>query len=161
MKFLNRNGELGNQIMSLLYIFLMLVIFIGLTAGIFIYFGAEYQFKQVDADLMYLKIVKCIREKPIDSIVNDFYSICGINKEVTQEFFRVKICLHKDETDNCIIEESSDKVKFVEGSDFQSCELIGVKDNTNFPRCAKGIIEVNKVQYEVIAGSRQELRRAG
>jgi len=109
---------------------------------------------------MYLKIVKCIREKPIDTIVNDFYSTCGINRNVTKEFFRVKICLHEEEQDNCISDEGAPKVKFFEGSDFQSCELIGVKDNTNFPRCAKGIIEVNKVQYEVIAGSRQELRRA-
>jgi len=153
---LNRKGDTGNQLISLTYIFLMVIIAFGITAGISIFFGAEYQFKQVDSDSLYLKVVKCMRENPVDdALFNDFYSKCGINKDVVGNYSKIKICASSD---NCVGEES-DKVKFVIGSDFQSCDFSGVKGNNNFAQCTKGVIESKGVSYQIITGSKQVLRR--
>jgi len=153
---LNRKGETGNQMISLYYIFLMIVIAVGLTAGIVLFFGGEYQFKQIDADEMYLKIANCLRDNSPEEVFKSFYSVCGINENVSKEYFRIKIC---SGSDSCMNEEEKSRVMFVLGSDFQSCELAGAKGNTNFPRCAKGMVDSNGVRYEIIAGSRQILRR--
>ena len=154
---MNKKGETGNQLMSVLYIFLMVIVAFGLTAGIFIFFGAEYQFKQVDADSLYVKIVKCLRENPVDEgLFIEFYTKCGINKEVIGNYSKIKICV---DSGDCIAEES-DKVLFLVGSDFQSCEFLGVKGNDHFARCTKGIFEKNGIKYDIIVGANQLLRRS-
>jgi hypothetical protein len=152
---LNKKGETGNQLISLTYIFLMVIIAFGITAGISIFFGAEYQFKQVDSDSLYLKVVKCIREND-DTLFNDFYSKCGINKDVVGNYSKIKIC---SGSENCVAEADSQKIKFIIGGDFQSCDFSGIKGNNNFARCTKGVVETNGNSYQIITGSRQVLRR--
>jgi len=155
---MNRKGDTGNQLISLTYIFLMVLIAFGITAGIFIFFGAEYQFKQVDSDSLNLKVVNCLRENPVDDgLFKDFYSKCGINKDVVGNYSKIKICVGSE---NCAGEES-DKVKFVVGSDFQSCEFLGVGGNNNFAKCTKNVVEFKGSSYQIVTGSNQILRRVG
>jgi len=151
---LNNKGDTGNQMMSLFYVFLMLVVAVGLSTGIFIFFGAEYQFKQIDADEMYLKVSDCVLQNSLGEIGNNFYSVCGINKPVAEKYFRVKICVNGNS--DCVVSDSS---LFVLGSDFQSCVLKGIKDNSNFPRCVNGFVKKGSDNVEIIAGSQQKIRR--
>jgi len=144
---------MGSYFMYFIFFFLMALIWVGLTAGTYMFFGSEYEFRQIDANILNYKISKCIIENEILWKNNEeFYDKCRINNEsILANSLIFRICRNSGD---CIV-ESGDKVLMQVGGNFQSCRFEGVKGNDAFPKCAENKFEKEGDMYWVIAGSNQ------
>ena len=140
----------GEQIMVFVFFFIVLIIVLGITAGIYIFFGSEYEFKKVDADILALGISQCIKNNQIDfsqdeeQLREEFYNNCRFNKEVIEEYFvyqisindEPKLSLKASQTD-CALGEKSEK----------------------YPRCTSVNFSHNSQKFIILAGSQQSARK--
>jgi hypothetical protein len=93
---LNRKAQAGDQLMVFWFIFLMVILAGGIIAGIYIFFGSEYDFRKVDAQVLNYRVQKCLSENEINwsgtqELNDDFYQKCRLNKEVINETLFVLI----------------------------------------------------------------------
>ena len=88
---------------------------------------------------------------------DNFYELCGINREVVEnKMFVLKICENMD-TSECII---SEEALVSAGQSFQiECVLIGGEQNRAFPKCVSSNIHLNGRDFTIITGSKQKIRR--
>ncbi len=151
----NRRGQLGNQMMIFPFLFLIFIISVGIVAGVYLFFGAGYDFREVDAELLNYKVRKCIVEGEIGAeFWSDFFEKCGIDEVVMLENDLIlRIC-----EGDCAIGGDA-KVQI--GGNFQACRFKGVKENDAFPRCVDESVSKNGVEYSVIAGSNQVAKKRG
>jgi len=148
----NKKADLGDHLMIFGFLFLVVVIAFGLMAGVYIYFGAEYDFRQVEADVLNYKIRECILSSEIDwNSADDFYDRCGFDKSVLEENNKIKVCKG---VGDCI----SGASVFVLGSGFQECGFEAAEENKNFPRCSIRSLKKEGDSYEIITAGSQ-LRR--
>lgn len=149
---MNKKSETGNQIMFFTFLFLLVIIGVGIVTGTFIYFGDEYDTREIDAEILNYKIRNCIANRELNK--DSFYQECVINESSISRYSLIlKVCV---DSSDCAREENP----FVEnGRNFQACNFIGAKENRNFPKCVKRTLEINGKRYEIITGSNQFSRR--
>lgn len=161
---MNKKGLLGEQLMIFPFLFFLVIIGVGIVGGVLLFFGGEYDYRSVDASVLNYKIRECLVEEDIDfslegeDFEKDIYEKCLIDKNALVShnlFFR--ICR---DSENCFLD---DNPLISMGSNYQSCEFEGVKDNNAFPKCKKGSVFVEGMRYDVISGSNQKAigRRMG
>jgi hypothetical protein len=144
VKLKNKRAQLGDQVMIIPFLFLLIVIGIGITAGVYLFYGAEYDFRQVQADILNFRVKNCVLDKEIDfSSETDFFEKCGI-------FFGVQ----KKEV---LIEISSDGERIFGWGDETACLLSGKNDE--YPKCKITEFEKNEKTFKVLTGSNQFSRR--
>ncbi len=147
--FINRRGEVGSQVLFFEFLFLLIIVSIGIIAGITLFFGSEYEFRHVDAGILNLRIRECLRETEIDwSINGDLYVKCRLNREIVERDYTLEI-ENLDLKDIVIVNKAP-----------ENCKFEGGKSNDNFPKCvekeSKGI---NGEKYRVLTGSNQKIKK--
>lgn len=143
---MNRRGDTGNQVMFVVYLFLLVMISGGIVIGNLMFFGSGYDGRQLDADVLNYKVRECIRQNVLTDIKNDFYGVCHFRKDVLgEEKYKVNIC-----EGECV----GDSPGIISvGSNFASCKLTGKGEE--YPKCTISHIMKDGKSYEVISGSSQ------
>jgi hypothetical protein len=158
MKMRNRKGQLGEQILVFPFFFFLVVIGVGIVAGMLLYFGEGYDFRSIDAEVLNYRIRECLMDGKLDlnslsgeEIKNQIFEKCGMNKKVLGEKrFVIEI------------KRASDGKVIYEFGSSENC-LLNVKENRAFPICKEGEVDINGERYEIMTGSNQEKigRRVG
>ncbi|MEK6855624.1 MAG: hypothetical protein AABX66_00530 [Nanoarchaeota archaeon] len=153
--FNNRRGSaVGEQIMSIWFVLLLIILVAGFSVGIIMYFGQSYDFRGAEAGILNYKIRQCLFFNNIDfSNSNEFFSVCQLNKIVLEDNFNeTKIAIRICDGD-C----SNGKVVYQLGSDFSSCDFIG--KNTKYMQCNHKSVNNGKKVFDVIVGSNHQARK--
>jgi len=149
-----RASTTGEQVMGIWFILLLVLIAGGLSVGILIYFGGDYDFRQAEAGILNYKIRQCLFYNSIDfSNEKGFYSSCGLSEKVLVGDFNstkiaIKIC--KDNCDN-------GEVLYQLGSDFESCDFAG--KGSSYMKCEHKKVTTSEGVFDVIVGSNHLVRR--
>lgn len=152
IKIIGKRGELGDQVMLIVFIFLLVLISVGVVSGVLIFFGSEYDFRAVSSEVLNYNIRDCLNREGIDSnFFGNLYVKCGLNEKVINSSYIIKICA---DSKDCI---SDAEPKFVYGDAVQ-CGLRGTFSNVNYPRCTIKEIKNDGIIYSVIVGSKQTRR---
>ncbi len=143
----NKKAQLGDMTMFLAFLTLLIIIGGGIAAGVYIFFGSGYDFRQVDADILNYKIRTCLINSELDetNFKEDLYQTCKLNKNITEEVLVLRI---KKETKTLISLNNP-----------QGCLLEGAKENKAFPKCTESILTKNQITYTILTGSNQKSRR--
>ena len=150
---MNRGGQAGEQIMIFPFIFLLIIIGVGIVGGVVIFFGAEYDVRQIDADILNYKIRECISNGKVD--FDDFYKNCRISESaIVENNLIFKICLGDGD---CVQDDGIIGV----WSNLETCRFEGVKENDAFPKCSKSEVEKDGKSYKIITGSNQFSKKRG
>lgn len=133
---MNKKANTGNQIMIFPFLFLLLIIGLGLITGIYIFFGSTYEFRQIDTNILNYKIKSCLSNNDIDfSNPENFFTTCKLNKNITQEYFIIYI-----QQDSKTIYDYGDEV---------ACDLSAKSEK--YPKCTDSTLD----QYSIRTGSNQ------
>jgi hypothetical protein len=144
---MNKQGKEGGEaVMFPVFLFILIIIGVGIVAGVFIFFGGDIDYRVSDASLLYTKVARCLSQADLSSkSFDDLYSICGISEKVLK--------------DNRFVLQIYDSGNvYLKTGDIVQCEL---QDRSQaYPRCISGIIyaTLNKqhVFLNITAGSNQE-----
>lgn len=147
---MNRKGEAGSMLMIVVFLFLLIMISGGIVAGTYMFFGTGYEVRQLDADVLNYKIKECIEKNWILEVVDNFYEVCGLNKEVLEEEgYKINIC-------EGICSGNLPGIISL-GSNFEVCKFTGKGEG--YPKCAISNVVKEGKNYEIIIASSQMPRR--
>lgn len=133
---MNRRGSGGEMLAFFMFIFLLGIVGASIAWGVNSYFKGEYDFRYEEARLLNLDVKDCLEKNDFFSEGFDFYSACGINKDIKGLFVLVK---------------SSDREFLIGVRDFETqCQLSA--KNFNYPRCFSSEL-VKGEDYTIITGS--------
>ncbi len=99
---MNKRG--GEKIMSVWWFFVLVIVGVGITSGVLLFYSADVNVKQTEADILYDKIAECIFENGflIDEFLkNDFdiFETCDLNKGIIDGgdfYFKISTDIRKD-----------------------------------------------------------------
>jgi hypothetical protein len=145
----HKKAVAGSGTMIFLFFIVVFVIFAAISAGLYMFYGAEYDFRQIDASLLNYKIKTCLEENDIsftgkEQFESDLYATCNINKEVIEEnnFF--------------ILINSSEGYTFVTGrGNPTECALS--EKNKEFLKCKYSTLNKNSQKIFIQTGSNQKI----
>lgn len=142
---MNNKATLGPQVMVFLFILNLLIITGGIVFGVTSFFTQDYDFREIDANLLNTKITECLAKENmnLENIPNEIYKLCKINKEVTDEYFFIYI-----KKDGSVVFESGP-------GDETQCAL--AEKNKNFHFCVSS--EISEKKLYIQTGSSQNSRR--
>ncbi|MBI2451661.1 hypothetical protein HYV50_01120 [Candidatus Pacearchaeota archaeon] len=156
MEIENKKAQLGSQMMIFAFIFLLLIAGIGIVTGIYIFFSSEYDFRQIDAEILNYGVNSCLQKKEINfnvppqELENEILKKCALHKTVTDNYFLISI---KNEADNKIL------LKLGKGDETR-CGL--AEKNTQFPKCTNSTVTLkinnNQQTLLILTGSNQNSR---
>lgn len=144
----NKKALLGNQLMIFVFIIILIIIAVSIVTGVSMYYGKEYDFRKVDAQLLNYKITRCLAENEIDfslpfeKLENEIFTLCDLNKQVIEDNFYIKISVNGE-------------LKFKE-KDADVCALSD--KNENFPVCIETESQINSKTFTVLTGSSQRTK---
>ena len=154
MWFRNKIG--GEKLLSIWWLFIITMVGIGIVWGVSMFYSAEIDVREVEAEILMDRISDCFFEQGmlIDNLLeNDFdiFQECKLNKKVIDSAFYFKISV-LDESQN-VIKEISGKIKE------SACTLT----NSEKKGCVskeRGIIyeqenEIKKARLEILTASNQ------
>src|SRR3989338_4815538 len=126
----NRRAETGSQVLFFEFLFLLIVVSIGIITGVTLFFGSEYEFRYVDASVLNFKIRECLINNEIDWNVNgDLYVKCGLSREIVERDYTLEI------------EKLNDKKIVIVNKAPENCKFERGKSKDNFPKCLESKIE--------------------
>jgi len=137
-----------HEILSLILWFGLLlgIILISVVGGLIIFFGQEYDFRQIDASILNGRISECIKQNPSiieeeSILLNEFLKKCRIDGTIGERDFLIQI-----------IKNNKEIIKIGKG-DITQCLL--ADKNKNFPRCSTSSQKINGQDIQIITGSNQ------
>lgn len=152
---MNKKASADSWIMFGWFLFLVIVMCIGIVVQIESFFGKGYDSRQIEAALLNAKIQNCIAENEItwgesrESISKQIFEKCSLNKEIIENSFLLMINL-----------ENENKIKIGRG-DETACALSD--KNNNYPKCEikKIFRKINDEQktLTIITGSSQRAQQ--
>jgi len=143
----NKKGALGNQTMIFSWILLIVIIAGSIVAGVYLFFGATYDFRPIDATILNSKVSECLREYLTEpNSQENFLELCNLNEKVINNTFLI-IIKNLD---------SGDVLKYGRG-DLTQCALSD--KNKAFPICKNSTQTINSEKYLIITGSHQKIKR--
>jgi len=155
----NRKGVLGDATMFSVFFFIILIIGGGIVGGVLIFYGGEYEFKGVEAEVLSYSVKTCLVEKGVDELKNDFYGVCKINEEVFLRGNKARICKDISE-DGCLEARSTDSgVEFSTDGDFVICRLEGAEENEDYGKCDIEEIRLGDEKYLIVSISEREIKK--
>lgn len=150
---MNKKGGLGDEISVVYFILLFVIIGLGLTWGVYSFFGTGYDIREAQAKWLGNEIQNCLMSKGVDlSSREDFFIKCNLNEKVLREKeFIVRIC-----ESNCYSNKA--EPLFAINSNYQLC---GFKEVTskNSPKCVEREFDLNEKKVHLIVGSKINPRR--
>ncbi|MDO8564299.1 MAG: hypothetical protein Q7R87_04780 [Nanoarchaeota archaeon] len=150
---MNKRGGLGDEVSIVYFIFLFVIIGLGLTWGTYSFFGGGYDVREVQAKWLGNEIQNCLTSKSVDlASKDDFFIKCNLNENVLREKeFVVRIC-----DVNCY--NNKKEPLFSVNSNYQLCGFTEVTSK-NAPRCSEKNFELNGKDIHLIVGSKINPRR--
>ena len=151
---LNKKAQMGNMMMFFVFFFILLMIAGGIVLGVSIFFGAEYDTRQAEADILFFKLEECVIKNDLTHGISQdgFFELCNLDKNAVLNASRIRILRNGVNIENTNVKGSS-----------VDCFANGAKKNPNYPICVRGRITKQvgeeKVVYEIFAGSHQKIRR--
>ena len=146
-----KKAALGSQTMIYLFIIIWLIIIGGIVWGLLSFFGSEYDFRQVDADILNYQIKKCLSEEDINLDINlktdlqafeqELYTKCNLDENITKENFYIFIDL------------SGEQTYIVGKGDKTQCALS--EKNENYPKCKNSTLIKDQKTIFIQTGSNQ------
>ena len=153
---LSKRAQFGDKLHIFHFLFLLVLLGIGIVAGFWIASGEEYDFREGEAALLNMKIRECIYESYVNySFFEHIFEVCGLDKEVTEKYFLVRVCKNSED---CILE---DKGMFDIGANLKICKIKGYQNTENELDCMHGFTKKKEINFEIITASKQILRRVG
>lgn len=141
---ISRKGQAGEMIPVFAFLCLLVIIGLGIFVSIYFFFGAGYDFRQVDADILNYNIRSCISENILnENFKANIYEICKIDEKVIKD-------------NKYIIRIILDGKEFFKFGDEIQCGLSS--KNINYPRCTLLSFNLNNQKIEVLTGSNQQSR---
>ena len=147
---MNKKAEtLGNQLLIFVFLVFIVLVGVGISSGVYIFFSADQDFRQVDAAILNKKITDCLTNNEIISPqqlsepTEKFYKICALNKQVIENYFTLSI-------------ELNDLPVF-KLKDSNLCALSN--KNKQFPICESSIIQTKQGKIKITSGSVQQVRK--
>ena len=138
----NKGGQLGEQTTVFAFLFLLVIIGIGIAGGIYVFFGSSYDFRYIESDLLNYKIRNCLSENVFDdNFKNNFYEICKIDKKVIED-------------NEYVIRILVDGKEFLKLGNEVECELSGKSES--YPECEDASFNLNGKEIQVLTGSNQQ-----
>lgn len=131
------------------FILMLTIIFTGIWMGTSMFFGSEYDARQIDADILHSKIRTCLQENKFDWTINEtdlekqFYETCDVNENVIKSHLGLEISVNNE-------------IKIKWNGDLTQCQLSDKNDN--FPICKNSTLTQNSNTIQIIAGSSQKGR---
>ena len=149
---LNKKAELGNQVSVVYFILLFVIIGLGLTWGIYSYFGGGYDVRSAQAKWLAGEIENCIEHENVNlESRNEFFEKCNLNEKILNDNgFIVQIC-----EGNCY---NKGKPVFSINSNYQLCGFNQLTSK-KAPLCSEKEIEINGQKNHLIVGSKINPRR--
>jgi hypothetical protein len=137
---MNKQALAGNWMMFLGLFLIMIIITLGIVIGFIIAFGEDYEFKEVDSQILNSKLKKCISENPQLNFETELYSRCNLNQQVIEQEMFIQISNQQD-------------IIFTAGrGDNTKCDLS--KLNKNFPICSESKFN----DLTILTGSNQKIK---
>lgn len=154
-KSFGRRGEVGAMTMAVLFLFYLALIGVAILSGHFIFYGKGYDSRQVEAELLAMKVRSCIQEQTvIDKLFFEkLHERCALEKGVVEKFYNLRVCKNSAEC----ISETQPLIGL--GSKFQACRFDAATENESYPRCAFVRFKQGNDWFEIITISSQESRR--
>jgi len=156
----------SEKLFSIWWLFVLIIVGIGIIAGVYIFYSAEVNIKEVEAELLSNKLMDCIVEQGflIEDIFEKNFDIskkCSINQEVIESGdFYFNISLYDE--NKKLLRESI----FLGTSSFEKhCQVVEeTKEAKKYPMCferiEKGLYseegKLKEVTIKVLAGSNQK-----
>ena len=168
---LNKKG--GEKLLSIWWFFVIVIVGGGITAGVLIYHSTDVDIREIEAEILYEKILNCITEQGFlieevlkeDFNISDFFEECELNEEIFEEenvfYFNIQI-----------FDESKNLTKEIKGGDFSFEKDCGIQEEDeegkkikakHYPRCVREketilYYEGNKIKkatFEILTASNQ------
>lgn len=174
-KMLNKKG--GEKLLSVWWFFVLAIVGVGVSAGVLIYHSADVDIREIEAEILYEKILNCITEQGFlieealkeDFNVSDFFEECELNEEIFEEesifYFNIQIL---DESENLIKEIRGGDFSFEKDCKIQEEDEEGKKIEAKYyPRCVREketILyyednEIKEATLEILTASNQVGRK--
>jgi hypothetical protein len=151
---MNKLGASGDKLMVISFFFLLSMVGIGVVIGIFIFYGFEYEMREVKADILNLRVRECIEEYGVrESFKDEIFEVCNLNEDVVRSFSRIKVCV---ETEDC---KGSGQYFIKIGDNFEECDIKGLEKNENAAKCSIGETRVGGLKISVVTMDNQLKRR--
>lgn len=145
---MNKRGDLGNQTMTIMFVFFLVMISSGIAGGIFIFYGSGNDARGVEAQQLSSILKNCIEQGRTDEISirsENFFSECGLYDKVIKKDYTIQIKRVNGET-------------FYSFNNPEACQFEGVRQNNDYPVCYKLNARFEGKDYEIISGSNQKPR---
>ena len=131
MSLKNKRG--GEKLLSIWWFFVLVVIGGGIVIGLLIFYNADLDVRQAEADILTGRIMSCMNDGGVfrESIFTDVekvYEKCGLNREMIEKDFYFRIS----------ITDEAGLVKEIKGgkSEFEKeCDVEKEVKANAFPRC--------------------------
>jgi len=141
----SKKAQAGNILMSFWFFFLLTIISVSISIGVIIYFGEEYDFRQVDANTLNEKILSCLEKNEINFEENEnFFETCSLNEKVLNESYFI------------FIKKNNDRIFELGPGDTTRCAL--ADKNIKFPRCTNSTIIKDEDKFFIQVGASQQRR---
>jgi len=139
----NKRAQIGEMTYIIPYFIVFAMVGGAVVISAAMFFGAEYDYRSVDANLLNNHIQNCLADNnPIFPISNEeFITKCNLNKKLVNEFLLINI----KEGDNVLIHLGKD--------DVSHCLL--EKKNPAFPACIEKQLDLNGQTLTILTGSAQ------
>ena len=149
---MNRKGGAGDFVNFIGFFLIMIIIGGGIIGGYLVFFGQGYDFRQAEADTLFVVVRDCFLDYPEDLFrddfnKNDFLEHCRLNENVAED----RLIYVREVKDG-------GREFFIGVYDYQTqCFL--VDDRGAFAKCRKQEVLKNGDKFELIVGSDQQSRR--
>ena len=148
IKKFNKKGDLGTQIMFVVFFIVVIIIGVGLVTGVYMFYGKDYEFREVDARSLNYNMQSCLSQQKIDftktseQITKEIFAKCTLNEKVIAENYYFQIYVNDGE-----------KIKF---KDINKCALSD--KNELYPQCVSSDFFVNNEKFTLITGTDQRIK---
>jgi len=142
---MNKKADLGDYAMFFSFFLMLVIISAGITAGVYLNFGKEYDFRKVDADILNYKIKTCLSSNdfnfqlPQEELEKELLEKCRLNNN-TKENHLVMIKLNGE-------------IKYGSESYETTCSLS--EKNKNYPVCSTSTLTKEQNKFTILTGSSQ------
>jgi hypothetical protein len=145
-------------IMSAWWFFVLVIIAVGVTMGVLMFYSSSVDIKELEANALAGKVIDCmiVNGDLNKAFLNnaDIFSLCSLNKEVIEKSFFIRISFYDANSLklNYPKEISAGVLAFE-----RDCEIGEIKNAGGYPKCVEysipSVINDKEIIIKIIAGS--------
>ena len=155
---MNKKAESGQQVMVFAFLFLLVLIGMGIVGGVVVYYGKGADFRKIDSEILNYRIRECLSESiNLQQFKENFSSLCSLNKTVLEDKgFTIKVCqdLSPEECAN-----SKESIFELGNTHIQACFINAAENNPEYVKCTKTEFFDKGEKFSIITGSNQRIAK--